>query len=170
MTGAFHLLQPPALLCSSCCQFLLSAFSVAASQLGQMSGDMVTLLGPSGTVALVLHLGLQGLRTGVFSASGPFPPSGSPVPQALHLPQPADLPGFWLCPDCGCQRCPPPPTSPVPGARAQEDAGAIGGPPAVGVLTTNAVPRADKGPGRQINQGFCRGTSYRQLWEFPGHI
>lgn len=65
---------------------------------------------------------------------------------------------------------PPPPTSPVPGARAQEDAGAIGGPPAVGVLTTNAVPRADKGPGRQINQGFCRGTSYRQLWEFPGHI
>ena len=34
------------------------------------------------------------------------------------------------------------------GARAQEDTGAIRGPPAVGVLTTNAVPRADKGPGR----------------------
>ena len=65
---------------------------------------------------------------------------------------------------------PTPPTSPVPGARAQEDTGAIRGPPAVGVLTTNAVPRADKGPGRQINLGFCRGTSYRQLWEFPRHI
>ena len=38
-------------------------------------------------------------------------------------------------------------TTPVPGARAQEDTGAIRGPPAVGVLTTNAVPRADKGPG-----------------------
>lgn len=42
----------------------------------------------------------------------------------------------------------PPPASvpPVPGAWAEEDTGAVGRPPAVGVLTANAVPRAYKGP------------------------
>ena len=98
MTGPLHLLQPPALMCSSCCQFLVSALSVAASQLGQMSRDVVTLLGPSGTVAPVLHLGLQGLRTGVFSPSGPFSPFwispilGSPPPSACRSARLSALP------------------------------------------------------------------------------
>lgn len=43
---------------------------------------------------------------------------------------------------------------PVPGARAEEDAGAVRGPPAVGVLAADAVPRAE-GAGRPSATAPC---------------
>lgn len=46
--------------------------------------------------------------------------------------------------------------TPVPGARAQEDAGAVRGPAAVGVLAADAVPRAGEGVALSYGHGQPR--------------
>lgn len=54
-------------------------------------GDMVTHLGPAWHSGSGSSSGPQGLRTGSYTTSGPFPLLDLPL--VLHLPQPADLPG-----------------------------------------------------------------------------
>lgn len=118
-----------------------------------------------------------------------WPPGRHPPPPP-HLPVQSPKPEV-LAPDTSCSKVPlregvgeavqqealsepelqvghtpsPTPCPPVPGAGAEEDAGAIRGPPAVGVLTANTIPRADGDPSPTVPYEAPLSVNSRSPWD-----